>query len=107
MFTRLVEIKTKRGKAKAVCHTIHTKILSVLGRQPGFIDEIVLISDTVADRVVAMSFWKTKQDAMRYAQKRYAKIRKMIRHQIHAAPRVRTFAVETSTVHKIARGIKR
>jgi len=75
-------------------------------RQPGFVDEIVLISDTEADRVVAMSYWKTKQDAARYAGKAYGKVKDVIRHQIHAAPRVRTFTVETSTVHKIARGKK-
>jgi heme-degrading monooxygenase HmoA len=104
MFTRLVEIKTKRGKAKDLCHTIHTKILSILGSQPGFVDEIVLVSDTEADRVVAMSIWKTKADAERYRREWYAKVRELIQHQIHSIPRVRTFGVETSTAHKIARG---
>ncbi len=104
MFTRLVEIKTKRGKAKDLCQTIHKKVLSVLRAQTGFVDEIVLISDTEADRVVAMSIWKSKADAERYRREWYAKVRAIIGHQVHSIPRVRTFGVETSTAHKIARG---
>ena len=104
MFARFVEIKTKRGKAKELCHTIHQKVLATLRAQPGFVDEIVLISDTEADRVVAVSFWKTKEDAERYSRAHYAKVRELIRHQVHTAARVRPFSVETWTTHKIARG---
>jgi hypothetical protein len=35
MFTRVVEIKTKPGKAREVCNTVHDKILSTLKAQPG------------------------------------------------------------------------
>jgi len=42
----VVEIKTKSGKAREVCNTVHDKILSTLKAQPGFIDEMVLVSDT-------------------------------------------------------------
>jgi heme-degrading monooxygenase HmoA len=104
MFTRVVEIKTKPGKAKELCHTIHERVLTILKAQPGFVDEIVLISDTEADRVLALSFWKTKEDAERYSVEHYAKIREMIQHEVHTAPKVHMYAVETSTTHKIAKG---
>jgi heme-degrading monooxygenase HmoA len=104
MFTRVVEIKTKRGKAKELCHAIHQKMLAMFKAQPGFVDEVVLISETDADHVLALSFWKTKSDAERYTRKHYAEVRKLIRHQVHTAPRVRAFRVETSIAHRIARG---
>jgi heme-degrading monooxygenase HmoA len=104
MFTRVVEIKTKPGKAKELCHAIHQKMLAMFKAQPGFVDEIVLISETDADHVLALSFWKTKTDAERYTRAHYADVRKLIRHQVHTAPRVRTFSVETSIAHRIARG---
>ncbi len=104
MFTRMVEIKTKRGKAKDLCHTIHTKVLSILGAQPGFVDEIVLVSDTEADRVVAMSYWKSRADAERYRREHYPRVREILGDQIHSIPRVRTFGVETSTAYNVARG---
>ncbi len=104
MFTRVVEIKTKPGKARELCHTVHEKVLKALKSQPGFVDEIVLVSETKADRVIAISFWKTKEDAERYSQQQYEKVRELIKHQAHSAPKVHTFSVETSTTHKIAKG---
>jgi heme-degrading monooxygenase HmoA len=104
MFARVVEIKTKPGKAKDLCHTIHNKVFKTLKVEPGFVDEIVLISDTEADRVVAVSFWKTKEDAERFGREQYPKIYETIQHHFHTAPKVHTFSVETSTTHKIARG---
>jgi heme-degrading monooxygenase HmoA len=64
----------------------------------------VLVSETEADKVVALSFWKTKEDADSYSVEQYAQIRELIEHQAHASPKVHTFKVETSTAHKIARG---
>ncbi len=105
MFARVVEIKTKPGKAKELCRTIHEKVLTILQAQTGFVDEIVLVSDTDTDRVVAVSFWRTKEDAERYSREHYPTVSEMIRHQVHPAPKVRRFLVETSTTHKIARGM--
>ena len=61
MFVRVVEVKTKPGKAREVCGTLHEKVLSMLKAQTGFVDEIVLVSD--AEGILALSFWKTKEDA--------------------------------------------
>jgi heme-degrading monooxygenase HmoA len=104
MFTRAVEIKTKPGKAKELCSTIHERVLSMLKGQPGFVDEIVLISDSDAERVLALSFWKTKEDAERHSHEHYSKISEMIQHEVHSSPRVHMYTVETSTAHKIAKG---
>jgi len=104
MFARMVEIRTKPGKAVELCHKVHQRVLTILKAQPGFVDEIVLVSETDADRVVALSFWKTKEDAVQYSLEEYAQIRDLIENQAHTAPKVHTFNVETSTVHKIARG---
>ncbi len=104
MIARMVEIRTKPGKAEELCHKVHQRVLTILEAQPGFIDEIVLVSETEADKVVALSFWKTKEDAASYSVELYAQIRELIEHQAHASPKVHTFNVETSTAHKIARG---
>ena len=76
----------------------------MLKAQPGFVDEIVLISDTDAERVLALSFWKTKEDAERHSHEQYAKIKEMIQHEVHNAPKVHMYTVETSTSHKIVKG---
>jgi len=102
MFVRVVEVKTKPGKAREVCNTLHEKILSTLKAQPGFVDEVVLVSD--AEGILALSFWKTKEDAERYSHQDYAKVSELIQHLVHSKPKVHAYDVETSTCHKIARG---
>jgi hypothetical protein len=39
MFTRVVEITCKSGKAKELSNTINEKVLPILKKQTGFIDE--------------------------------------------------------------------
>ena len=45
MFTRIVELTTKPGKDKQLSDTINDKILPILKKQKGFVDETVLISE--------------------------------------------------------------
>ncbi len=63
MFTRVVEITAKSGKARELSRTISDKVLTLLRSQPGFLDEVLLISNTDPDRVMSLSFWKTQEDA--------------------------------------------
>ena len=102
MFVRVVEVKTKPGKAREVCSTLHEKVLSTLKAQTGFVDEVVLVSD--AEGVLALSFWRTKGDAERYRREDYAKVSEIIQHLVHSKPKVHAFDVETSTCHKITKG---
>lgn len=102
MFTRTVELTTKPGKAKELSNTINDKVLPILKKQVGFVDETVLASDTDHDRVLAISFWNTKEDAERYNREQYPAIHEMMRPILDADPVVRTFNVDSSTTHKIA-----
>jgi hypothetical protein len=74
MYTRVVELTTKPGKARVLCATIDEKILPILQKQAGFVDETVLASDTESNRVLALSFWNAKEDAERYHREQYPKI---------------------------------
>jgi len=102
MFTRTVEVTTKPRKAKELSNTINDKVLPILKKQAGFVDETVLASNTDPDRVLAISYWNTKEDAERYHQEQYPAIHEMIRPLLDADPVVRTFNVDSSTTHKIA-----
>ena len=104
MFTRVVELKAKSGKARELGQAINDKALPILKKQDGFVDEIVLVSDTEPDRILALSFWKRQQDAERYSKEQYPKINEQISHLLEGAPTVKTFNIDTSTTHKIAAG---
>jgi len=104
MFTRVVELRAKSGKAKELSTTIYDKVLPILRGQSGFVDEIVLVSDTEADHLLALSFWNRQQDAERYSEEGYPKVNELIAHLVEASPTVKTFNVDASTTHKIAAG---
>jgi heme-degrading monooxygenase HmoA len=104
MFTRTVEVTTKPGKARELATVINDRVLSILRKQAGFVDETVLASDSEPDRVLAISFWNKKEDAERYQKEQYPAVQEMIRHLLDSEPVVRTFNVDSSTQHKIAAG---
>lgn len=104
MYTRVVELTTKPGKAPELANTIQEKALPILKKQSGFVDEIVLVSDVDSNRVLGVSFWQSKDDAERYHREQYPKIHEMVKHLVEADPVVRTFDLHSSTTHKIAAG---
>lgn len=104
MFTRVVEINCKPGTAKELTDTIHEKIVPILKKQRGFVDETILVSDTEPTRVLALSYWNSKEDAERYHHEQYQKIREMLQPLLETEPAIRTFDVHTSTPHRIAAG---
>jgi len=104
MFTRAVELKSKSGKSAELANVINDKVVPILRKQQGFTDEIVLVSDVEPNRVLALSFWKTKEDAERYQREQFKNVHETVRHLLEVEPNVRTFEVHTSTGHKIAAG---
>src|SRR5438552_5148574 len=104
MFTRAVKLTSKSGKSRDLSNAINEQVVPMLKKQAGFVDEIVLVSDAERDRVLALSFWKTREDADRYHQEQDNTVRDELQHLIDAEPVIRTFDVHTSTGHKIAAG---
>ena len=104
MFTRLVEINTKYGRTREVADIIQDKVLPILKKQQGFIDEIVLLSTTELNRIVALSFWKTAEDAELYRREHFLKVEELLKPMLEVAPKIHTFDVELFTAHKIAMG---
>jgi quinol monooxygenase YgiN len=104
MFTRVVELTSKPRKSRELSSLINDTIVPILKKQAGFVDEIVLVSDADSNRVLALSFWKTREDAERYQREQYNSVRETMQPLLEGEPVVRTFEVHTSTGHKIAAG---
>ena len=104
MFTRVVDITVKRGKSQELANTIQEKVLPILKKQKGFVDETVLISDAELDRVIGMSFWNTREDAERYQREQYPKVNEILAPYLETTPVIRTFNVHSSTTHRITTG---
>lgn len=101
MFVRIVELNAKAGKGKELARTINDQILALLKNQPGFVDELVLISPDSPDRGVAISFWRSREDAEKYNREAFSKVNDLLRPSLEGSPQVRAFEVVTSTMHKI------
>jgi len=56
MFTRVVELTTKPGKNTQLAEAINDKVLPILKKQKGFVDETVFVSDKGDNRVLALGF---------------------------------------------------
>jgi heme-degrading monooxygenase HmoA len=97
MFTRVVELTSKSGKSEELAKTINEKAIPILKKQPGFLDEVVLVSDNEPDQILGISFWDTKNDAELYQREHFTTIKDSIRHLLEDEPVVRTFAVQTYT----------
>jgi quinol monooxygenase YgiN len=104
MFTRVVELTSKSGKAKELSKTINEKVVPILKKQAGFVDETVLVSDTESTRILGLSFWNSREDAERYHREHFPKIQEMLKPMLETEPVIRTFDVHTSTTHRIASG---
>ena len=97
MFTRVVELTSKTGKSKELSNAINGSALPILQKQGGFVDEILLVSNAEPDRVLALSFWKTRDDAERYHREQYKNLAESLRYLLAAEPLIRTFDMQTSS----------
>ena len=104
MYTRVVELTTKSGKARELSNAVNDKVLPILKRQAGFVDETVLVSDTEGTRMLGLSFWNSREDAERYHREQYPAIKEMLRPLLDGDPVIRTFNVDSSTTHRITAG---
>lgn len=101
MFVRILDMNAKTGKGRELARAINDQALPILKNQPGFVDEVVLFSLDNPDRGVAMSFWKSREDAEKYNQEIFPKLNELMRPVLEGTPQVRIFDVVTSTPHKI------
>lgn len=95
MFTRVVAARTKVGKASEFVAVIQEKILPLLEEQRGFVDAILLVSDTDLNQVLAISVWESKSAAEEYVREHSARIDGLLSHLVEGAPVCRTFDVAT------------
>ncbi len=101
MYTRVVELTSKSGKARELCDTIDEKVVPILKKQTGFGDETVFPSTAETNRVLGLSFLNTKKDAERYHREQYPQIHETMKHLLETDPVIRTFDVQSSTPHRI------
>ena len=99
MFTRIVYLTLKTNAAPEFAKVLEHDIVPKLRDEPGFQDELLLISPGGPD-VVAISMWDDKEDAENYARTTYPQVIRVLERFIEGTPRVETYQVGYSTLHR-------
>jgi heme-degrading monooxygenase HmoA len=103
MFARLISVQLKPNASKEFTELLEKKIIPVLRKQQGFKDEMLFV-DPGGPEVVAISLWDSKENAEAYQRERYPEVEKMLTKVIETAPKVKTYQLGFSTLHKLGAG---
>ncbi len=104
MYTLLIEGTLKPNTRNEFLTYFTQTIVPTLKKNTGFVDEILLFSDTTPDLAAGISLWQTKEDADRYLRTDFPNVISKLEHLIAVRPTVRTYNVEVSGTFRIAHG---
>jgi quinol monooxygenase YgiN len=104
MVARIVQVTTKPGQLEEFVKTMAERNLPILKQQPGFVDAVVLTSDTQHDQLVGIAIWKSKKDAEKYANGQGRQVLEAMRPLLQKTPTIRTFNLAASTAYNIGIG---
>jgi heme-degrading monooxygenase HmoA len=101
MFARSVTIRLKPNSVAEFNRTMEKDILPLLQKQKGFRDEISLIAPNGSE-VLGISLWDQKDTAEAYNRTTYPEVQKLLAKVSEGTPKIQTYEVGTSTIHKTA-----
>lgn len=101
MFIRNVTVKLKKDAVIDFKRIAETEVLPMLRRQEGFLDEILCIAPQRLE-ARAIAFWDTKEHAETYEKTTYPNVLKSVANLLEGAPKMETFELAFSTLHKVA-----
>ena len=101
MYARNVSMHLKANRAGEFTQTFERDILPLLRKQNGFKDEITFLAPGKKD-AVAISLWDRKESADAYDRDTYPQVLKGLAKVVEGTPKVETFELSNSTLHKLA-----
>jgi heme-degrading monooxygenase HmoA len=102
MFARVVVCRSRAGRSEQVANKLNNNVLSILQKQPGFVDFLTLSDKTDPERLLCISFWISQEDADEYDDRYYYAITDMLKLLLESPATLETFEVNASTAHRIA-----
>jgi hypothetical protein len=101
MFARKVSMHLKVNGGAEFKQKIDSEIIPLLRKQAGFLDEITFLYPS-GKEVHAYSLWETAEHAEAYNRKTSPEVTKILASVVEGTPRVQTYEVLNSTIHKTA-----
>lgn len=103
MYSHIIELNARPGRARELVDAIRDQAIpQIIRPSEGFVDEIVLLSDTDPNHVTAISFWRAKTDAERFYANGFARVSALLQPLLSAKPERHEFIVGASTNNHIS-----
>jgi len=102
MYMLMIDGSLQRGKNNEFIDAWSKRILPLLKKQDGFVDEILLFEQGTGPGCVGLSFWNTQEQCEQYYREVFPQAKNSVQHLLDRAPEVREFEVESSETFKIA-----
>jgi choline dehydrogenase-like flavoprotein/heme-degrading monooxygenase HmoA len=94
MYSQIQEVNAKPGLATEMADVMRNVVIPQYQKpSEGFIDAIVLLSDTEPNHVSVVSFWRSKADADRFIATSFVKASAVLMPYVTAPPERREFSV--------------
>lgn len=100
MFARFVKTHLRPDQFKLARETMHTEVIPLLKKQPGFKDEIAFYNDETKE-AFAISFWDNQKNLELYEREVYPKVRGKMEDLYDETPFIRNYEVTNSTWYNI------
>ncbi len=103
MYTRVVDCTLKPGKQLEFNTVLREKVLPVIKNETGFVTLLGFVSDDRAEHALAITIWKTRDDALRFYRNE-APMRDFLGELASEPPKVEHYDLDPSMVQFLAAG---
>ena len=94
-FARNVHFQIKNGKEQEFKTLFETKVLPMLRKEKGFLEELTLVNK---DGALGISIWEDRKNAETYQSSTYPKVVEALQPVLVGTPRLETYEVTVTTL---------
>jgi heme-degrading monooxygenase HmoA len=101
MFARHVTMRLRADSVTKFARVIETEVIDLLRGQPGFVDQVILISPESAEAIV-ITLWLTKESEEAFNRTRNPEVLEKLLNVIEGSPQINRFeSVNCSFYHQV------
>jgi hypothetical protein len=107
MYSHVIELTAKTGQGSLLLSALRDHAIpEIITHAEGFVDQVVLQSDSKPDHVTSISFWESKEDGDLFLQNGFRQVGALTAPFICARPESNTMSVEISTIDRLRPAIR-
>ena len=94
-FARNVHFQIKNGKEQEFKSLFETKVVPMLRKEKGFLEELTLVNK---DGAIGISLWDDRKNAEAYQSSTYPKVVEALQPLLTGTPKLETYEVSVTTL---------